>query len=174
MGSPYAAHMQPICGPYVECFQKQPNCMRPICCLTYGNIWRKTNQHMGRASTYGKHIWADVVILALKVSTSQHMGSIWETYGEHTLYGQYPEQHKQTSPFPCCCSTLKLSQASTKFVLKVFLLTKNSRLNYGDDEILTCKRASAFAFTIHLTLETRSSCFLLQVLCNNKTKTMYE
>ena len=38
MGSPYAAHMQPICGPYVECFQKQPNCMWPICCLTYGNI----------------------------------------------------------------------------------------------------------------------------------------
>ena len=124
MGYIWAAHMRPICSPYVECFQKQPNCMWPICCLTYGNIWRKTNQHMGRASTYGKHIWADVVILALKVSTSQHMGSIWETYGEHTLYGQYPEQHKQTSPFPCCCSTLKLSQASTKFVLKVFLLTK--------------------------------------------------
>ena len=81
------------------------------------NIWAET-------STYGKHIWADVVILALKVSISEHMGSIWETYGEHTLYGQYPEQHKQTSPFPCCCSTLKLSQASTKFVLKVFLLTK--------------------------------------------------
>ena len=77
-------------------------------------------------STYGPsfNIWADVVILALKVSTSEHMGSIWETYGEHTLYGQYPEQHKQTSPFPCCCSTLKLSQASTKFVLKVILLTK--------------------------------------------------
>ena len=47
MGSPSAAHMQPICGPYVECFQKQPNCMWPICCLTYGNIWLKTNQHMG-------------------------------------------------------------------------------------------------------------------------------
>ena len=85
MGSPYAAHMQPICGPYVECFQKKPNFMWPICCLTYGNIWWKTNQHMGRASTYGKHIWADVVILALKVSTSEHMGSTWETYGEHTL-----------------------------------------------------------------------------------------
>ena len=120
MGSPYATHMQPICGPYVEYFQKQPNCMWPICCLTYGNIWRKTNQHMGRTSTYGKHIWADGVILALKVGTSEHMSSIWETYGEHTLNGQYPEQHKQTSPFPCCCSTLKLSQASTKFVLKYF------------------------------------------------------
>ena len=108
MGRIWAAHMQPICGPYVECFQKQPNCMWPICCLTYGNIGRKTNQHMSQASTYGKHIWADVVILALKVSTSEHMGSIMETYGKHTLYGQYPEQHKQTSPFPCCCSTLNL------------------------------------------------------------------
>ena len=65
MGSPYAAHMQPICGPYVECFQKQPNCMWPICCLTYGNIWRKTNQHMGRASTYGKHIWAAYLIWSI-------------------------------------------------------------------------------------------------------------
>ena len=59
MGSPYAAHMQPICGPYVECFQKQPNCMWPICCLTYGNIMAKNKStyrpsfniwetHMGR------------------------------------------------------------------------------------------------------------------------------
>ena len=55
--------------------------------VTYGekqiNIWAEL-QHMG-------NIWADVVIFALKVSTSEHMGNIWETYGEHTLYGQYPE-----------------------------------------------------------------------------------
>ena len=128
MGRIWAAHMRPICSPYVECFQKQRNCMWPICCLTYGNIWQKTNQHMGRASTYGKHIWADVVILALKMSTSEHMGSIWETYGEHTLYGQYPEQHKQTSPFPCCCSTL--NPLSTDFSasrrLKVGLRTQRA------------------------------------------------
>ena len=83
MGSPYAAHMQPICGPYVECFQKQPNCMWPICCLTYGNIWRKTNQHMGRASTYGKHMGrcGHFRIESEHFWTyGQHMGNIWGAY----------------------------------------------------------------------------------------------
>ena len=96
---------------------------------------------MGWASTYyGKQIWTDVVILTLKVSTSnsQHMGSIWETNGKHTLYGQYPQQHKQISPFPCWCSTafpcwcstLKLRQAFTNFVLKVFLLSKKRKADW--------------------------------------------
>ena len=88
MGHIWAAHMRPICsqcGPYIECFQKQPNCMWPICCLTYGNIWRKTNQHnyrpsfniwethMGRCGhsrIESEHFW----------TYGQHMGNIWGAY----------------------------------------------------------------------------------------------
>ena len=74
-----------------------------------GNIWETYGEHMGNIwGTYGKHmgnIW-------------EHMGNIWGTYGEHM--GSTPNK---TFPFPCWCSTLKDSQASTKFVLKVCLLS---------------------------------------------------
>ena len=54
------------------------------------------------------------------------MGNIWETYGE--TYGEHmgstpKATPNKTFPFPCWCSTLKDSQASTKFVLKVCLLS---------------------------------------------------
>ena len=79
MGSPHAAHMQPICGSYVECFQKQPNCMWPICCLTYGNIWRKTNQHTLLQPKHMGHIWA---------AYGPHMGTWFATYGAFSTYGE--------------------------------------------------------------------------------------
>ena len=108
----------------------------------WGNLWA-TQQHMG-------NIWGNVVIFAFKLALlniwgtygkhmgniwetyGEHMGNIWETYGEHmgNIWGTYGKHMgstpkatpNKTFPFPCWCSTLKDSQASTKFVLKVCLL----------------------------------------------------
>ena len=126
MGNIWGARAIPICSPYVPHmfdiwgkFQKQPNHMWPICCLTYGetygqrnniwgnvvifafklallNIWETYGKHMGNIwETYGEHmgnIWG---------TYGEHMGNIWETYGEHmgNIWGAHPKQHP-TKPFP--------------------------------------------------------------------------
>ena len=91
-------------------------------------IWETYGEHMGNIwGTYGKHmgnIWE---------TYGEHMGNIWGTYGKHmgNIWGTYRKHMgstpkatpNKTFPFPCWCSTLKDSQASTKFVLKVCLLS---------------------------------------------------
>ena len=100
MGNIWGARAIPICSPYVPHmfgiwgkFQKQPNHMWPICCLTYGETYGLRNNIWG---TYGKcgHF-------CIQISSSEHMGNIWETYGEHmgNIWGAHPKQHP-TKPFP--------------------------------------------------------------------------
>ena len=94
MGNIWGALVIPICSPYVPHmfdiwgkFQKQPNHLWPICCLTYGETYGLRN-----------NIWGNVVIFAFKLAFlniwaayGEHIGNIWETYGEHmgNIWGTY-------------------------------------------------------------------------------------
>ena len=121
MGSPCDPRMFPIRSPYVRHMGKISKTTKSYVAHMLSNIWGNlwaTQQHMG-------NIWGNVVIFAFKLALlniwgtyGEHMGNIWGTYGKHM--GSTPNK---TFPFPCWCSTLKDSQASTKFVLKVCLLS---------------------------------------------------
>ena len=114
MGNIWGARAIPTCSPYVPHmfdiwgkFQKQPNHMWPICCLTYGETYGLRNNIWG---TYGE-MWS----FCIQISSSEHMGNIWETYGEHmgniwrniwgNIWGTYGKHMgstpNKTFPFPC-------------------------------------------------------------------------
>ena len=138
-GSPCDPHMFPIRSPYVRHIGKISKTTKSYVAHMLSNIWGNlwaTQQHVGKpmgyATTYGEHM-GKCGHFCIQISSSEHMGSIWgtyrkhigniwETYGEHM--GSTPKATpNKTSPFLCWCSILKDSQASTKFVLKVCLLS---------------------------------------------------
>ena len=187
MGSRYDPHMFPICSTYGENFKNNQIIMWPICCLTYGETYGLSYNIWG---TYGE-MWSFLHSNQLFRTYGEHKGNIWETYGEHmgNIWGTYGKHMgstpkatpNKTSPFPCSCSTLKDSQASTKFALKVRLLSTkmvewilDRRLELMKSWLDSKLQSMPSASTWCCKREVAGSSFLLPVLCNDKTKTMYE
>ena len=144
MANIWGAHTIPICSPFVRHRGKISKTTKSYVAHMLSNIWGNlwaTLQHMGKCGHF-----------CIQISPS-----VWTAYGEYT--GNTPKAtSNKTSPFPCWCSTLKDSQVSTKFVLKVCLLSKKmaewilDQRPPGADEILTWQQASVFAFSINLML----------------------
>ena len=186
MGNIWGARAIPICSPYVPHmfdiwgkFQKQPNHMWPICCLTYGETYGLRNniimgkcghfciqisssEHMGNIwETYGEHmgnIWGNIW-----GTYGKHMGNIWETYGEHMgniweTYGEHTQSNTQQNlSLPLLMQHPQGQSGFHKVCFEsLFIINKDGRMNSGStaraDEILTWQQASVFAFSIHLML----------------------
>ena len=157
----------PLCSPFVRHRGKISNttksCVAHMLSNIWGNLWA-TLQHMGKCGHF-----------CIQISPS-----VWTAYGEHT--GNTPKATpNKTSPFPYWCSTLKDSQVSTKFVLKVRLLSTKMAEWILDrrpelmKSWLDCKLQSLpSASTWCCKQEVAGASFLLRVLCNDKSKMMYE
>ena len=107
MGSPCDPHMFPIRSPYVRHMGKISKTTKSYVAHMLSNIWGNlwaTQQHMGKCGhfciqisssehmgniwgTYGKHMGN------IWETYGEHMGNIWETYGEHmgNIWGTYGE-----------------------------------------------------------------------------------
>ena len=83
--SPYVPHTFPICSTYGENFKNNhaKSYVAHMLSNIWGNLWA-TQQLMG-------NIWGNVVIFCIQIGSSEHMGSIWGTYGKHmgNIWGTY-------------------------------------------------------------------------------------
>ena len=106
---------------------------------------------MGYATTYGEHM-GKCGHFCIQISSSEHMGNIWETYGEHMgkhmgniweTYGEHTQSNTQQNlSLPLLMQHPQGQSGSHKVCFEsLFIINKDGRMNSGStaraDEILT-------------------------------------